>query len=218
MARGGGPSPRPALASRVDVRAHVSPKDRLPERIRYLCYRNFAGRLRTGGPQSCIECDRLPTRTSNTMERRDFLRTGFVAAGGVAVGATGVSQGADARCCRRTRRGDVVADRRRRTGRFVRASRRIGQTDVRSTARRPRAPMGDGHRPRRVRRVRQVQLTCAKSHFIPGDREFIRLFNMQESTDTAPYWFPSLLSLRQLPCTALPGGCDVRVRRHRPDR
>ncbi|MEK6611162.1 MAG: 4Fe-4S dicluster domain-containing protein [Gemmatimonadota bacterium] len=31
---------------------------------------------------------------------------------------------------------------------------------------------------------------CAKSHFIPGDREFIRLFNMQESTDTAPYWFP----------------------------
>lgn len=31
---------------------------------------------------------------------------------------------------------------------------------------------------------------CAKSHFIPGDREYIRLFNMQESADTSPYWFP----------------------------
>ena len=31
---------------------------------------------------------------------------------------------------------------------------------------------------------------CAKSHFVPADREFIRLFNMQESPTEAPYWFP----------------------------
>ena len=31
---------------------------------------------------------------------------------------------------------------------------------------------------------------CAKSHFVPPDREFIRLFSMQDSSTATPYWFP----------------------------
>jgi molybdopterin-containing oxidoreductase family iron-sulfur binding subunit len=36
----------------------------------------------------------------------------------------------------------------------------------------------------------QCALACAKNHFIPTDREYLRIFKMQESPDTAPYWFP----------------------------
>lgn len=31
---------------------------------------------------------------------------------------------------------------------------------------------------------------CAEEHFTPPDREWLRLFKMRDSTDTAPYWFP----------------------------
>lgn len=32
--------------------------------------------------------------------------------------------------------------------------------------------------------------TCGAAHFIPGDREWIRLFKMKDSADTAPYFLP----------------------------
>ena len=31
---------------------------------------------------------------------------------------------------------------------------------------------------------------CGKAHFIPGDREWIRVFKMQDSSETTPYYFP----------------------------
>jgi Fe-S-cluster-containing dehydrogenase component len=31
---------------------------------------------------------------------------------------------------------------------------------------------------------------CVKSHFVPPDREFIRVFSMQDSPTAVPYWFP----------------------------
>jgi len=31
---------------------------------------------------------------------------------------------------------------------------------------------------------------CSKGHFTPPDREWIRLYKMQDSPETAPYWFP----------------------------
>jgi molybdopterin-containing oxidoreductase family iron-sulfur binding subunit len=36
----------------------------------------------------------------------------------------------------------------------------------------------------------QCALACAKNHFIPTDREYLRIFKMQDSPDLAPYWFP----------------------------
>jgi molybdopterin-containing oxidoreductase family iron-sulfur binding subunit len=31
---------------------------------------------------------------------------------------------------------------------------------------------------------------CSKMHGVPADREWIKVFKMQDSPDTAPYWFP----------------------------
>jgi Fe-S-cluster-containing dehydrogenase component len=31
---------------------------------------------------------------------------------------------------------------------------------------------------------------CGKAHFIPGDREWIRVFKMQDAPETTPYYFP----------------------------
>lgn len=31
---------------------------------------------------------------------------------------------------------------------------------------------------------------CADMHFLPPDREWLRLFKMRDSADAAPYWFP----------------------------
>ena len=126
------------------------------------------------------------------MERRDFLRTGFVAAGGVAVGAAGVSQGADASSAaagQGVATLSLTAD-----GGLVVSSVRAGGSAKPTSVEVRRGVPGR-------RWVMVIDLAacdgcgkctdvCAKSHFIPGDREFIRLFNMQESTDTAPYWFP----------------------------
>lgn len=126
------------------------------------------------------------------MERRDFLRTGFVAAGGVAVGAAGASQGADASSAaagQGVATLSLTAD-----GGLVVAPARAGASADPTSAEVRRGVPGR-------RWVMVIDLAacdgcgkctdvCAKSHFIPGDREFIRLFNMQESTDTAPYWFP----------------------------
>ena len=33
-------------------------------------------------------------------------------------------------------------------------------------------------------------LSCTKSHFVPPDRQWLRVFRMQDGADTAPYWLP----------------------------
>ncbi|HET7373839.1 MAG TPA: 4Fe-4S dicluster domain-containing protein [Gemmatimonadaceae bacterium] len=33
-------------------------------------------------------------------------------------------------------------------------------------------------------------MTCAKNHFVPSDRQWLRVFRMQDGADTAPYWLP----------------------------
>lgn len=126
------------------------------------------------------------------MERRDFLRTGLVAAGGAAVGAAGVSQGAGASP---GAAGEGVATLSLTAeGGLVVSSGRAGASAKPTSIEVRRGVPGR-------RWVMVIDLAacdgcgkctdvCARSHFIPGDREFMRLFNMQESTDTAPYWFP----------------------------
>lgn len=37
---------------------------------------------------------------------------------------------------------------------------------------------------------RKCTEACQKMHFTPTDREWIRVFKMQDSPETAPYWFP----------------------------
>jgi molybdopterin-containing oxidoreductase family iron-sulfur binding subunit len=138
------------------------------------------------------------------MERRDFLRTGLVAAGGVAVGAAGVSQGAGASAAAA---GEGVATLSLTAeGGLVVSSGRAGALAKPTSVEVRRGVPGR-------RWVMVIDLAacdgcgkctdvCARSHFIPGDREFMRLFNMQESTDTAPYWFPRpCFHCNNPPCT-----------------
>lgn len=126
------------------------------------------------------------------MERRDFLRTGLVAATGVAAGGAvvaKVSNGAE-------------------TSAGAAGSPTLALTDSGDLV--VTVPNGAPHVPTsaEVRRgvpgrrwVMVIDLAacdgcgdctqvCAQNHFVPGDREYIRLFKMQESTDTATYWFP----------------------------
>lgn len=36
----------------------------------------------------------------------------------------------------------------------------------------------------------QCTVSCQKMHFTPPDREWIKVYKMQDTEDTAPYWFP----------------------------
>lgn len=126
------------------------------------------------------------------MERRDFLRTGLAAASGVAVGAAGVSQSAGASSA--VAEPGVATLSLTADGGLIVSSARAGASAKPTSVEVRRGVPGR-------RWVMVIDLAacdgcgkctdvCASNHFIPGDREFIRLFNMQESTDTAPYWFP----------------------------
>ena len=43
---------------------------------------------------------------------------------------------------------------------------------------------------------------CSKMHFVPPDRQWIKVFKMQDSPDTAPYWFPKpCFQCDNPPCT-----------------
>lgn len=128
------------------------------------------------------------------MERRNFLRTGLVAVGGVAAGTAGAttlsgSAEANPAAGKGAATLALTAD-----GELVVSPPRIGAPPVPTSAEARRGVPG-----RRWLMVIDLAAcdgcgkctdVCAKSHFIPGDREFIRLFNMQESGETAPYWFP----------------------------
>ncbi|HEX7546884.1 MAG TPA: 4Fe-4S dicluster domain-containing protein [Gemmatimonadaceae bacterium] len=131
-----------------------------------------------------------------TMQRRQFLKSGLVVAGGAAAGVMTAS-------CRSS---DDVA-KKASPGKDTAATLALtadGDLVVASTP--------HGVTPRRVgesvRRgvvgkkwVMVIDLAacdgcgkcseaCTKAHFIPSDREYMRIFKMQEAADTAPYWMP----------------------------
>lgn len=124
-----------------------------------------------------------------TMQRRDFLRTGLVAAGGAVVGA------GSARAL------PVIDSTSRPPATLMLTA--DGELVVDSALSRTRAPSSEEVRrgiPGR-RWIMVIDLaacdgcgkcmeSCAKNHFIPTDREYLRVFKMQDSPDTAPYWFP----------------------------
>lgn len=128
------------------------------------------------------------------MERRDFLRKGLVAAGGVAAAGAGVATLSNAAETK------AVAAKR---GEATLALTADGELVVSPALDGPVVPTSAEARKGVPGRkwVMVIDLAacdgcgkctevCAKSHFIPGDREYIRLFDMQDSADTSPYWFP----------------------------
>jgi Fe-S-cluster-containing dehydrogenase component len=128
------------------------------------------------------------------MERRDFLRTGLVAAGGVAGGAASMaklSRGAEPGLADANGPATLSLT---AEGELVVAATRTGGKAAPTSADARRGVPGR-------RWVMVIDLAacdgcgdctqvCAKAHFVPGDREWIRMFKMQDSTDAAPYWFP----------------------------
>ena len=126
------------------------------------------------------------------MERRDFLWTGLVAAGGAAAGAVGVAKsgvassatgGRGAATLALTEEGDLVVTNSPTGGALgpVAADARRGVPGRRWVMVIDLAGC-DG--------CGDCTEVCAKAHFIPGDREWVRLFKMKDSTNTAPYWLP----------------------------
>jgi molybdopterin-containing oxidoreductase family iron-sulfur binding subunit len=130
-----------------------------------------------------------------SVQRREFLKAGLLMAGGAAVGGVGVG---------RLLAGDAAAapDGAPATGSLALT------TDGRLVVLPPSAGAAPPTGPEEVRRgiagrrwVMVIDLAacdgcgrcvkaCADEHFTPPDREWIRLFKMQDSADAAPYWFP----------------------------
>jgi molybdopterin-containing oxidoreductase family iron-sulfur binding subunit len=124
-----------------------------------------------------------------TMQRRDFIRAGLLAAGGVVAGAGATS----------SLKADDAAD-------GAKPAATLALTEdgdlVVSSARRGRATSEEVRRGVPGRRwVMVIDLAacdgcgkctkaCAKSHFIPADREFIRVFSMEDASSGSPYWLP----------------------------
>jgi Fe-S-cluster-containing dehydrogenase component len=131
-----------------------------------------------------------------TIQRREFLKAGLVAAGGVAAGAAGISRLAGADTAATGASGSQVSATLALTadGDLVVANTRSGAAAVPTSAEARRGVPGR-------KWVMVIDLAacdgcgscsevCAKSHFVPADREWIRLFKMQDSPNEAPYWFP----------------------------
>ena len=129
-----------------------------------------------------------------SMQRRDFLRSGLLVAGGAAAGGLAPA---------RTDAAETTAS----SGPAAAATLALtpdGDLVVKHT------PGGVSARPtpEQVRRgvpgrrwVMVIDLancdgcgicsqTCAKSHFVPSDRQWLRVFHMQDGADTAQYWLP----------------------------
>lgn len=138
-----------------------------------------------------------------TMERRDFLRAGLVVAGSAVAGGGAVKELAarDANeappapaTLSLTADGDLVAT-----------------SSLSGAATRPPDDVRRGVPGRRWVMVIDLAAcdgcgkcskACVKSHFIPPDREFMRIFEMRDSEDTAPYWFPRpCFHCDNAPCT-----------------
>jgi molybdopterin-containing oxidoreductase family iron-sulfur binding subunit len=135
------------------------------------------------------------------MQRRDFLRAGLVAAGGVVTGVGATTSS--------LKSGDAVDGAKAPATLTLTADGELVVSSALSDA--VTRPTSDEVR-RGVPGRRWVMVidlaacdgcgkctkACAKSHFVPPDREFIRVFSMQESSQdssqdsstAAPYWFP----------------------------
>ena len=125
------------------------------------------------------------------MQRRDFLRTGLVAAGGVAAGA-GAAQAL-------TTAGAQVESSAPATLSLTEDGDLVVASTLTSSAPPTSAEVRRGIPGRRWVMVIDLaacdgcgkcSTTCAKNHFIPADREYIRVFKMQDSPETAKYFFP----------------------------
>lgn len=124
--------------------------------------------------------------------RRGFLKTGLLAAGGVAAGAVGVDG----------LKGSEAAPSGVRTAATL-ALTPDGDLIVTSPADSARGgPTSDARRGAPGRNWLMVidlaacdgcglcASACTRTHFIPPDREYLRIFRMQDSAETAPYWLP----------------------------
>lgn len=129
-----------------------------------------------------------------SMERRKFLRSGLLAAGGAAAGAL-VSGHADvaepaesnapaaAATLALTTEGELVVSHAPRG-----ASERPTSDEVRRGVPGRRWVMVidlancDG--------CGVCSMTCSQSHFVPSDRQWLRVFRMQDDPASAPYWMP----------------------------
>jgi len=129
-----------------------------------------------------------------SMERRDFLRSGLLVAGGAAAGAllpahtdgaepAASTEPAAAATLALTPEGELVVSHAPRG-----ASARPTSEEVRRGVPGRRWVMVidlancDG--------CGVCSMTCAKNHFVPSDRQWLRVFRMQDGADTAPYWLP----------------------------
>lgn len=127
------------------------------------------------------------------MQRRDFLRAGLLAAGGAAAGgiAAGASHeaaaGAPANGPAATATLALTSD-----GELVVTGGAAGAAPIPPDARR-------GVPGRRWLMVIDLAAcdgcglcaqACSTTHFVPPDREWLRVYRMQDSAAAAPYWFP----------------------------
>jgi Fe-S-cluster-containing dehydrogenase component len=129
-----------------------------------------------------------------TIQRRQFLKAGMVVAGGAAAGMLTRSHAANDASTKASGRplGEatlaLTAE-----GDLVLASAPAGASSHASDEARRGVPgkkwvmvidlaACDG--------CGKCSAACSKSHFVPADREYLRIFKMQDSADTAPYWLP----------------------------
>jgi Fe-S-cluster-containing dehydrogenase component len=127
-----------------------------------------------------------------TIQRRAFLRAGLLAAGGVTAGAVGFDKLAKV--------GEPAGPRTKATMALTPEGDLVLMPSTDHAAVTPTADEVRRGIPGR-RWVMVIDLAacdgcgqcaaaCAKGHFLPADREYLRIFKMQESPDSAPYWFP----------------------------
>ncbi|HEY5491283.1 MAG TPA: 4Fe-4S dicluster domain-containing protein [Gemmatimonadaceae bacterium] len=127
------------------------------------------------------------------MRRRDFLRTGAVAAGAATVGAIGAVGVAGATSAgAKTDGGPTLSI--SPNGELILAGAPDAPPKTLSSAEVRRGVVGrkwlmvidlaacDG--------CGKCSEACVKSHFVPTDREYLRIFKMQNAADEAPFWMP----------------------------
>jgi Fe-S-cluster-containing dehydrogenase component len=128
------------------------------------------------------------------MQRREFLRAGLVAAGGVAAGAVSTNRSGGGGPSMAGTPGAAATLALTADGELVLAATPRGAPAIPTPAEVRRGVPG-----RRWLMVIDLAAcdgcgkcaeACSKSHFVPADREYLRVFKMQASADAAPYFFP----------------------------